>query len=187
VVPAAHYQCGGVQTDLLGRTSIAGLFACGEVASTGLHGANRLASNSLLEALVFSHRSIAPSIELADSARFRDDVPDWDDTGTGDQQEWVLVSHNIEELRRVMWDYVGIVRSSLRLKRALRRTKVLYEETEDFYRRSRVSTELCELRNMIAVSYLIIESAAMRRESRGLHFMTDYPEPIDEERRATLV
>lgn len=187
VVPAAHYQCGGVKTDLLGRTSIRGLFACGEVASTGLHGANRLASNSLLEALVFSHRAIEPSIEYKNSVNIREDVPDWDDSGTQRPQEWVLVSHNRDELQRVMWNYVGIVRSTLRLKRAVRRTKLLYEETEDFFRRSRVSPELCELRNMIAVAYLIIQSASMRHESRGLHYVVDYPDSLEEERRNTLV
>ena len=108
-------------------------------------------------------------------------------SGTSDPQEWVLVSHNRDELRRVMWDYVGIVRSNLRLDRAARRTRLLYQETEDFFRRSRVSPELCELRNMIAVAYLIIQSASMRHESRGLHYMVDYPESLEHERRATLV
>jgi L-aspartate oxidase len=187
VVPAAHYQCGGVQTDFCGRTSIAGLFACGEVANTGLHGANRLASNSLLEALVFSHRALEPSVAYAQDTAWRDDIPAWDDSGTEHPHEWVLVSHNRDELRRVMSDYVGIVRSNLRLGRALRRTRLLYEETEDFYRRSRVSPGLCELRNLIAVAYLIIRSAQMRRESRGLHYMLDYPEPVADECRPTLV
>ncbi len=187
VVPAAHYQCGGVLTDAWGRTSIHGLFACGEVACTGLHGANRLASNSLLEALVFSERAIEPSVAYAREQRWRDEVGDWDDSGTISPNEWVLVSHNREELRRVMWDYVGIVRSNLRLERAFRRTHLIYDETEDFYRRTRVSTGLCELRNLIAVAYLIIRSAQMRRESRGLHYMLDYPEPIESERRDTLV
>ncbi|GIV61926.1 MAG: L-aspartate oxidase [Rhodothermaceae bacterium] len=187
VVPAAHYQCGGVMTDAYGRTSIAGLFACGEVACTGLHGANRLASNSILEALVFGHRATGAVLEYARSVTWHDDVPPWDDSGTERPQEWVLVAHNREELRRVMWDYVGIVRSRLRLERAARRTRLLYEETEDFYRRTRVSTGLCELRNMIAVAYLIIRSAQMRRESRGLHYMLDYPEPVEDECRPTLV
>ncbi len=187
VVPAAHYQCGGVQTDLLAQTSVHGLFACGEVACTGLHGANRLASNSLLEALVFSHRAVPPAIAYTRAQVWNEAVPDWDASGTERPQEWVLISHNREELRRVMWDYVGIVRSSLRLERAFRRTHLLYEETEDYYRRSRVSSGLCELRNMIAVAYLIIRSAQMRRESRGLHFMLDYPEPVEAERRPSLV
>ena len=187
VVPAAHYQCGGVQTDLQARTSIRGLFAAGEVACTGLHGANRLASNSLLEALVFSHRATETSIAYAREHTWNEALPDWDASGTVRPNEWVLVSHNRQELRRVMSDYVGIVRSSLRLKRAFRRTHLLYEETEDFYRRSRVSSGLCELRNMIAVAYLIIRSAQMRRESRGLHYTLDYPETVEAEQRATLV
>ncbi|MFQ5572551.1 MAG: L-aspartate oxidase, partial [Rhodothermales bacterium] len=187
VVPAAHYQCGGVQTDLHARTSVEGLFACGEVTCSGLHGANRLASNSLLEALVFSYRAVPPSVAYAQAHSWQKDVPDWDDSGTQRPQEWVLISHNRDELRRVMWDYVGIVRSSLRLERAFRRTHLLYEETEDFYRRSRISSGLCELRNMIAIAYLIIRSAQMRRESRGLHYMLDYPEPVEAERRPSLV
>ena len=187
VVPAAHYQCGGVTTDVQGRTSIAGLFACGEVSCTGLHGANRLASNSLLEALVFAKRAIEPSVAYAREQAWQEGVPEWDDSGTSRANEWVLVSHNREELRRVMSDYVGIVRSTLRLERAFRRTHLIYEETEDFYRRSRVSAGLCELRNLIAVAYLIIRSAQMRHESRGLHYMLDYPEPVEAERRATLV
>ena len=187
VVPAAHYQCGGVQTDKRGRTSIDGLFACGEVTCTGLHGANRLASNSLLEALVFSHRAIEPSIAYAQDKAWNTDIPVWDASGTERPDEWILVSHNVEELRRVMSDYVGIVRSKLRLKRAFRRTHLLHEETEDFYRRSQVSVGLCELRNMIAVAYLIIRSAQMRRESRGLHYMLDYPEEDANELRPTLV
>ncbi len=187
VVPAAHYQCGGVQTDAFARTTIAGLFACGEVACTGLHGANRLASNSLLEALVFSHRAVEKAVKYAAQASWSEEVPDWDDSGTAHPDQWVLISHNRDELRRVMWDYVGIVRSMLRLERAGRRTKLLYEETEAFYRRSRVSAGLCELRNMIAVAYLIIRSAQMRRESRGLHYMVDYPEKDPSEKRPTLV
>ena len=187
VVPAAHYQCGGVQTDTMGRTSIRRLFACGEVSCTGLHGANRLASNSLLEALVFSHRAQAEAIALKNQSDWNQEIPDWDDSGTEQPQEWVLISHNREELRRIMWNYVGIVRSSLRLERASRRTYMLFEETEDFYRRSLVSSGLCQLRNMIAVAYLIIRSAKMRRESRGLHYMLDYKETKENERRPTLV
>ncbi|NND72664.1 MAG: L-aspartate oxidase [Rhodothermales bacterium] len=187
VVPAAHYQCGGVKTDSFGRTSISGLFACGEVACTGLHGANRLASNSILEALVFSHRAILPSIDYAQRQDWVHGLPDWDESGTEDPREWVLISHNRNELQRVMWDYVGIVRSSLRLKRALRRTRLIYDETEDYYRRSTVSTGLCELRNMIAVAYLIIQSALIRRESRGLHYSIDFPESSPSELRSTVV
>ncbi len=187
VVPSAHYQCGGVQTDTWGRTSISGLLAAGEVASTGLHGANRLASNSLLEALVFSHRAKEAAREMVASSEWNKMVPDWDTSGTQGHKEWVLVSHNRDELRRVMWDYVGIVRSTLRLERALRRTKLLYKEVENFYSRTRVSSSLCEVRNMIAVAYLIIRSAMMRRESRGLHYMVDYPQLSELERRPTVV
>lgn len=187
VVPAAHYMCGGVYTDREGRTSIDGLFASGEVACTGLHGANRLASNSLLEALVFSERAADPSLQYMQTNDWQTDIPAWNSTDTERPKEWVLVSHNRDELQRIMWDYVGIVRSDLRLRRARRRTRVLFEETEDFYRRTHISPGLCELRNMIAVGYLIIRSALYRQESRGLHYMTDYPETSELERRNTLV
>jgi L-aspartate oxidase len=187
VVPAAHYMCGGVVTDTNARTTIGGLLACGEVTYTGLHGANRLASNSLLEALVFSHRAVGAAVEDAKGVEHRTDVPEWDDSGTSYPNEWVLVSHNRDELRRVMWDYVGIVRSELRLERAERRTRLLFEETEEFFRKSHVSEAIGELRNMIAVAYLIVRSARMRRESRGLHYTTDHPEPVETERRPTYM
>jgi L-aspartate oxidase len=187
VVPAAHYMCGGVVTDTEARTSIHGLLACGEVTYTGLHGANRLASNSLLEALVFSNRAARAAIALAGERTWMDHVPAWDDSGTEYPHEWVLVSHNREELRRVMWDYVGIVRSVLRLQRAERRTRLLFRETEEFYRKSRVSAAGCELRNMTAVAYLIIRSAGMRKESRGLHYMTDFPDSLDAARSPTFI
>jgi L-aspartate oxidase len=187
VVPAAHYMCGGVFTDVNGQTSIERLLACGEVACTGLHGANRLASNSLLEALVVGYRSSALAVEIMKTSNWMEEIPDWDDSGTTHPAEWILISHNQDELRRIMWDYVGIVRSNLRLERADRRINLLYEETEAFYRRSRVSLGLCELRNMIAVAYLVIRSASIRRESRGLHFITDYPETVENERRMTFI
>ena len=187
VVPAAHYQCGGVQTDAMARTSIAGLLAIGEVACTGLHGANRLASNSLLEAMVFSRRAANLAPQIAAERTPNESVPDWDASGTTQQREWVLISHNREELQRTMWNYVGIVRSDLRLARALRRSGLLYQEVEDFYDRTSISSGLCELRNLIAVAYLIIRSAQMRRESRGLHYTLDYPEQVATERRSTLV
>jgi len=187
VVPAAHYQCGGVQTDMMARTSIQGLLAVGEVAHTGLHGANRLASNSLLEAMVFSRRAINIALQIAAQRDYKSTVPDWDASGTMQQREWVLISHNRKELQRAMWSYVGIVRSDLKLSRALRRTRLLYEEVEEFYGRTRISSQLCELRNLIAVAYLVIRSAQMRRESRGLHFTLDYPEQVEEERRPSLV
>ena len=176
VVPAAHYTCGGVKVDEYARTSISGLFACGEVTCSGLHGANRLASNSLLEALVFAHRAIEPAVACAKSSAWEERIPAWDESGTHNTREWVLVQHNRQEVRRLMSDYVGIVSSTLRLERAERRVKLLYQETEDFYERTRVSSPLCELRNLIAVAHLIVASARRRKESRGLHFMVDYPE-----------
>lgn len=187
VVPAAHYLCGGVETDSFGRTSIHNLFACGEVACTGLHGANRLASNSLLEALVFSHRAVGAAAENIAGRTWAKSIPAWDDSGTSDQHEWVLISHNREELQRIMSDYVGIVRSTHRLERARRRISLLFEETEEFFQRSRVSSGLCELRNLIAVAHLIVRSATMRKESRGLHFTSDYPDTNPAELRDTLI
>lgn len=179
VVPAAHYMCGGVNTDMNGRTSIRGLFACGEVACTGLHGANRLASNSLLEALVVSVRAAKAATDQDNQVHVNEEVPDWDTEGTSLPDEWVLVSHNRDELQRVMWDYVGIVRSTHRLERARRRTRILFEETEEFFRKAKLTRSLCELRNLIAVAYLIIQSASLRQESRGLHYMTDFPRTKD--------
>lgn len=187
VVPAAHYICGGVITDLDGRSSIHGLFAAGEVACTGVHGANRLASNSLLEAIVFARRA---AIAAANYIQTSGEIPqfsDWDDSGTVNTEEWVLISHNKRELQQLMMNYVGIVRSNLRLKRAFRRTYLLYQEVEDFYQRSRVSVPLFQLRNMIAVAYLIIRSSFMRNESRGLHFNTDFPETMDSECHDTII
>lgn len=188
VVPASHYICGGVITDLHGRTSINGLFAAGEVTCTGVHGANRLASNSLLEALVFARRASKKAIDyvnMADLAHYN--FPDWDDSGTMNTEEWVLVSHNMRELQQLMSDYVGIVRSDLRLNRAFRRTRLLYEEVESFYARNSVSVPLCQLRNAICVAYLIIRSALLRKESRGLHYTTDYPLPDESQRKDTVI
>ncbi len=175
VVPAAHYTCGGILVDEEGRSSIRNLYACGECASTGLHGANRLASNSLLEALVFADR-----IFLSTSEKLRDvevlfNIPEWDANGLAKMNEDILVSHNVREMQRIMSDYVGIVRSDFRLDRALRRMHLLYDETELFYKSTKLSPSLCELRNLIQVSYLVIKSALLRKESRGLHFSTDYP------------
>ncbi|MCH8558695.1 MAG: L-aspartate oxidase [Balneolia bacterium] len=179
IVPAAHYMCGGVWTTIDGETTISGLFAAGEVACTGIHGANRLASNSLLEALVVADRAAVKAREYAKNSALNEAIPEWDDSGTVNTEEWVLISHNMRELQQIMWDYVGIVRSDLRLNRAFRRTKLLHEEVESFYQRTKVSVPLCQLRNMIAVSYLIIKSAMIRKESRGLHYTTDYPEMKD--------
>jgi L-aspartate oxidase len=187
VTPAAHYFCGGVVTDLYGKTSINGLFACGEVTCTGLHGANRLASNSLLEALVFGNRAVPSAIEYAKSVSWREDVPNWDDSDTTNADELVLITQNRRELQQVMSAYVGIVRSQLRLERAFRRTQFLHEETEDFFRRTRVSVSLCELRNMITVGYLIIKCAMQRKENRGLHYMVEYVNEPQLEPRDTII
>lgn len=186
VVPAAHYTCGGVKVDAFARTSIEGLFACGEVTCSGLHGANRLASNSLLEALVFAHRAIQPAVDYAKSSLWEERIPAWDESGTSNTHEWVLVQHNKQEVRRLMSDYVGIVRSTLRLERAARRVDLIYQETEDFYERTRVSSALGELRNLIAVAHLIVASAQRRTESRGLHYMADFPEPDPNQTADTL-
>jgi L-aspartate oxidase len=181
VVPAAHYSCGGVVTDLHGRTSIGNLYACGEVAMTGVHGANRLASNSLLEAIVFSHRAFEDALSLVrDSRRPIPKICQWDVSGTFDTEEWVLIEHNRKEIQQAMWDYVGIVRSDLRLKRAQRRIQLVRNEIEDFYKRTKVVEGLIELRNIATVADLIIRCALRRNESRGLHFTTDYPSRDDE-------
>ncbi|MBD3391540.1 MAG: L-aspartate oxidase [Chitinivibrionales bacterium] len=181
VVPAAHYLCGGIRVDTNGRTSIANLYACGEVACTGVHGANRLASNSLLEAVVFSRRAAHDAGARVRGIRriLRNEIPAWDDSGTIDTEEWVLLSHNFREARSVMWDYVGIVRSDVRLERARRRLRLLEKETEDYYRRTKITPELLELRNIVTTATLIVVCAIRRHESRGLHYTTDYPAPND--------
>ncbi|MBC8042474.1 MAG: L-aspartate oxidase [Rhizobacter sp.] len=179
VVPAAHYSCGGVATNLFGQTTLNRLYACGEVSSTGVHGANRLASNSLLEALVFSHRAFHHITGRLKDIQNDVAFPDWDESGTANSEEWILVSHNRKEVQQVMSDYVGIVRSDLRLERALRRIDFLKTETEAYYKRTKVSEELLELRNLIKVARLIVEAAMKRRESRGLHFTTDFPNRDD--------
>jgi L-aspartate oxidase len=175
VVPAAHYQCGGVVTDLWARTSINGLFAVGEVAMTGLHGANRLASNSLLEAVVFAHQASISCEEWLREVSPLPEAHDWSDEGTVNQEEWVLIEHNRDEIRQIMWDYVGIVRSIFRLERARRRVDLLMQEVTDFYNRTRITAPLVELRNLVLLSDLIVRCAMSRKESRGLHYMTDYP------------
>ncbi|AFD08849.1 L-aspartate oxidase [Solitalea canadensis] len=176
VVPAAHYMCGGILVDEWGKSSIQQLYACGECSSTGLHGANRLASNSLLEALVFAERSYQSAIKDIESLTIQEGIPSWNDTNTVKSNEDILVTHNLREMQRLMSDYVGIVRSDFRLDRAKRRLELLYNETELFYKSTKISMKLCELRNLIQISFLVIKGAIIRKESRGLHYTTDYPE-----------
>jgi len=176
VAPAAHYSCGGVKTDEWGNTSIHHLYAAGECASTGLHGANRLASNSLLESMVFAHRCYESSVNIIDDIDYNENIPDWDAAGTTAPQEMILITQSIKELKLLMSDYVGIVRNNERLVRASRRLDLLHEETESLYERTFVSPQLCELRNMITVAFLVVKSAQLRKESRGLHYNTDYLE-----------
>ncbi len=180
VTPACHYMCGGIHTDEMGRTSIQRLYAAGECTCTGLHGANRLASNSLLEAMVFAHRIYLEVREKIDGIALPTAaIPDWNAQGTMDPQELILITQSIKELKDVMSYYVGIVRSNERLQRANDRLYLLYKETEELYNKTTISPQLCELRNLLTIAYLITRSAAMRRESRGLHFTTDYPEELD--------
>jgi len=174
VVPAAHYQCGGIKVDMNACTSIRNLYAAGECSSTGLHGANRLASNSLLEALVYAHRAALHSIEALKNTTFCNGLPEWNAEGTTNAEEMVLITQSLQELRGIMSNYVGIVRSDLRLKRAFDRLKILHHETEDLYERSTVTKEICELRNMIKVGYIVIKQAIQRKESIGLHYSIDY-------------
>jgi len=176
VAPAAHYSCGGIKTDEWGRTSIKNLYAAGECASTGLHGANRLASNSLLEAMVFAHRSFMDAVEKIKLMNVEQpSLPEWNARGTSYPKEMILITQSLKELQQVMSDYVGIVRNDIRLQRAMRRLDLLWEETENLYRSTIISPQIMELRNMITVGYLITKGAGFRKESRGLHFNTDYP------------
>ena len=178
VVPAAHYMCGGVVTDMFGRTDIRGLYAVGETACTGLHGANRLASNSLIEALVYAHtasKQAAKDIKAPLDFESMPVPPLWDEAGTTDSDEAIMVSHNWDEIRRFMWNYVGIVRSNKRLDRAKRRIENIQNEIEEYYRGFKISSDLIELRNIATVAELIIRCARHRKESRGLHFNIEYP------------
>lgn len=175
VVPCAHYSCGGVKVDLNGQSSIDRLYAIGEVACTGLHGANRLASNSLLEAAVYAHRAAVHAGERLKKLSFKETIPEWDIKGTTHLEEMVLITQNLKELQMIMSNYVGIVRSNLRLERALLRLEIIYRETEELFKTSLVSRQICEIRNLINVGYIIIKSALARKESVGLHYSINYP------------
>jgi L-aspartate oxidase len=175
VSPTQHYLCGGIVIDEHSRTTIKSLYAAGECTCTGLHGANRLASNSLLEALVYSDAAVKHATTVLNSISFNEFIPDWNDDGTKLPEEMVLITQSFREVEQIMSTYVGIVRSNLRLKRAMSRLEILFRETEDLFDRSVVSREICELRNVISVAYLIIKHALRRKESRGLHYTIDYP------------
>ena len=177
VVPAAHYMCGGVVTDMSGKTDINGLYVTGETACTGLHGANRLASNSLVEALVYADKASMQAIKDIKTLNFESETapPSWDEVGTVDSDEAIMVSHNWDEIRRLMWNYVGIVRSDKRLERARRRIENIQKEIEEYYWNFRVSSDLIELRNIATVAEMIVKCAIHRKESRGLHYNIEYP------------
>lgn len=175
VAPAAHYLCGGIKVDLNGCSSIQRLYAVGECSCTGLHGGNRLASNSLIEAVVYADAAAKHSLENIGHYSFREDVPEWNDEGTQHNEEMVLITQSLREVNQIMSTYVGIVRSNLRLDRAWNRLDILYEETEKLFKQSTASKEICELRNIINVGYLIMRQAKERHESRGLHYSIDYP------------
>lgn len=176
VVPAAHYTCGGIKVDSNAQSWIGRLYAVGESSSTGLHGANRLASNSLIEAIVFADKAARHSIASFRDIRIEKDIPDWDESGTTHNEEMILITQNHKEVRQILTNYVGIVRSDLRLERALARLEIIYRETEALYKKSTLSKDICELRNLINVGYLVIKMAQARKESRGLHYTMDYPE-----------
>jgi len=177
VTPGAHFMCGGIRVDKNGLSTINRLYALGEASCTGLHGANRLASNSLIEAIVFADRAAKQSLEKFREYPIQHNVPQWNDEGTTHPEEMVLITQSYKEMQQIMTNYVGIVRSDLRLKRAVDRLEIIFEETEELYKKSILSQKLCELRNMINVGYLVIKSAQARKESRGLHYTMDYPKP----------
>jgi L-aspartate oxidase len=175
VAPAAHYLCGGIAVDLDGKSTINRLYAAGECSCTGLHGANRLASNSLIEAIVYADAAARHSLSYFENLKWQENIPDWNDEGTTFPEEMVLITQSLREVQQIMSSYVGIVRSNLRLQRALSRLEILFSETENLFGRSVVSREICELRNCISVAYLIIKQAIARKESRGLHYNIDFP------------
>lgn len=175
VAPAAHYLCGGIKVDMNARTSIHNLYAAGECSCTGLHGANRLASNSLIEAVVYADAAAKDALKYLPAISWNEEIPEWNDEGTSLNEEMVLITQSEKEVNQIMNAYVGIVRSNLRLKRAYDRLEILYRETENLFQRSVVSKEICELRNIINTAYLVIKAASQRKESRGLHYTIDYP------------
>ena len=175
VVPCAHYMCGGIKVDLNGESTIHRLYAVGECSCTGLHGGNRLASNSLIEAVVYADAAAKHAVENIDRYQFNDQVPEWNDEGTLTNEEKVLIAQDMKEVGQIMSNYVGIVRSDLRLHRAWTRLDIIYEETEELFKRVKASKDICELRNMVNVGYLITRQAIERKESRGLHYTVDYP------------
>jgi L-aspartate oxidase len=186
VVPAAHYTCGGIVVDTSGRTDLEGLYAIGEASSTGLHGANRMASNSLLECIVYAESAAAHIAANLQHLAAPDQAPPWDESQVTDSDEDVVISHNWDELRRFMWDYVGIVRTNKRLQRALHRVQLLQAEIAEYYGNYKVSNDLLELRNLAMVAELMIRCAISRKESRGLHYTLDYPELLPEARNTVL-
>jgi len=177
VTTGAHFMCGGIRVNSDGLSTINRLYALGEASCTGLHGANRLASNSLIEAIVFAERASKHALERFKNYSFQNNIPQWNDEGTTHPEEMVLITQNYKEMQQIMTNYVGIVRSNLRLKRAMDRLEIIFEETEELYKKSILSQKLCELRNMINVGYLVIKSAQARHESRGLHYTMDYSKP----------
>jgi L-aspartate oxidase len=190
VVPAAHYQCGGIKTDATGKTNIRGLFAVGEVACTGLHGANRLASNSLLEAAVVANNALDEIMRLYPPGKevgTPSEIPEWEHGDTAEPDELVVIYHNWDEIRRLMQDYVSISRTDNRLRRAAARVKNLKREVKEFYWGHRVNSDILELRNLVTIAALIVECALRRKESRGLHFTMDHPESDDHHKLDTLI
>jgi len=182
VIPAAHYQCGGIKVNKDAQTTINNLYAAGEVSSTGIHGSNRLASNSLSEAVVFAHRASVDAVKKVSRIKLRSDIPDWDKSGTSYPEEMILITQNYKELQQIMSNYVGIVRSDLRLKRALVRLEIIYKETEELYKKTTLSRKLCELRNLINVAHLVIRMAQQRKDSIGLHYNIDHLRNLNREK-----